>query len=147
MIPSRSNRRPCEFIASIYFSVCVCSVYLGSKSPAAGNVAVCQNLLVGVWGRDYEGWETYIHTKQDRGKDVGRKHLQTAGVFSSPSLLPFCSPATLSERLYPKCLNVPCVHTFLALVALGLQRQHPWWRQCHALPVELCGTTHFFPPH
>lgn len=43
--------------------VCVCvflcvpmwSVYLGSKSPAAGNVAVCQDLLIGVWGRDYEG--------------------------------------------------------------------------------------------
>lgn len=55
--PSRRNRRPREFIASIYFSVrvCVCAVYLGSKSPAAGNVAVCQDLLIGVWGRDYEG--------------------------------------------------------------------------------------------
>lgn len=55
--PGRSNRPQREFIASIYFSmrVCVRAVYLGSKSPAAGRVAVCQDLLIGVWGRDYEG--------------------------------------------------------------------------------------------
>lgn len=47
----------------IFMCVCLCvyvwSVYLGSKSPAgraeSGNVAVCQDLLIGVWGKDYEG--------------------------------------------------------------------------------------------
>lgn len=41
-----------------FIFLCVCvhvCVYLGSKSPAAGNAAACQDLLIGVWGRDYEG--------------------------------------------------------------------------------------------
>lgn len=53
-----TDDRPGEFIASIYLFVCLC-VCLGGKSPAGpaepGNVAVCQDLLIGVWGRDYKG--------------------------------------------------------------------------------------------
>lgn len=100
----------------IFLCVCVCTVYLGSKSPAAGNVAVCQDLLIGVWGRDYEGWETYIHTKQDRGKNATRKSPFTnSRRVLLLSLLRFCSPAPFSECLHLKCLTVPCVQTFLAL--------------------------------
>lgn len=47
------------FYACVHASVCMWCIYLGSKSPAGrtepGSVAVCQDLLIGVWGRDYGG--------------------------------------------------------------------------------------------
>ncbi len=132
--PGPSNRQQWEFTASIYilcvcFSVCLCmcvwSVYLGSKSPAAGSVAVCQDLLIGVWGRDYEGWETYIHTKQDEGKNPERRSPFTnRRRVLLLSLLLFCSLMPFSKCFYPKCLTVLFVHTFIAFMTpLGKQRQ------------------------
>ncbi len=108
--------------------VCVWSVYLGSKSPAAGNVAVCQDLLIGVWGRDYEGWETYIHTKQDEGRHTERErvHLQTPDVFSSCLFFSFVLLRHLASAFIQSASPYQCVQTFLALVApLGMQHQPP----------------------
>lgn len=123
-VPSHVHRRQCEFIAPIDFvCVCVCIIYLGSKSKTAGNEAVCQNLLIGIWGRNYKRWETYIHI-EGRRKNVERKSPFTNSrhVLLLP-LLSFCSPVPLQFRL-----TVPCVQTFLALVALlGLQHQPPYF--------------------
>lgn len=120
----------------VFLCVPMWSVYLGSKSPAAGNVAVCQDLLIGVWGRDYEGWETYIHTKQDEGESTERRSPFTnSGRLLLPSPLLFCSPAPFGERFSSR---VPrrtmrayvfflCFFFFASVAPLGTERQPP----CH----------------
>lgn len=101
---------------------------------------------------------------QNRMKGRARRegvHLQTAGGFSSRLLSSFVLLHLFSERFssrVPRRTMRAYVFFFVVFFfCIGgsagnrapapLSLPPPWRRRCHALPVELCRTTHFFPPH
>lgn len=119
------------FFTRVCTLLCVCGVFIQVVNPRQAGpslaVQLCVRTYSSVFGEGITGDERPTFT-QNRMKGTTRRERRSPFTNSRQvlrlSLLLFCSPAPFSERFHPKCLTVPCVLAFLALVApLGMQHQ------------------------
>lgn len=147
------------FFMRVCFSVCVWSVYLGSKSPAAGPslaVRLCVRTYSSVFGegimRDERPTSTQNRMK-GRNTEMERESIYFQQACSPPvssSLLFSCAIKRALLSKVPHRTRRACIFSIGgsagSRAASPLSTLPPWRRRCHAPPVELCGTTHLFPP-